>query len=83
MMSILVTLASNRTAEAVMLAVHENSMRIVLPGAEDTVELTRANGVWFAEDNTPVSLEALLTDGETDVSEFTHLTPRVMVAGRA
>lgn len=80
MLSITLTLSPGLVAEGVMLAVSKDRMRIVLPGSEDTTDLYRFDGQWYTADNTPVELAALMTDGQTDLVELSHIFPQTLSA---
>jgi len=83
MLSVTITVSPGSTTEGVMLAIHQDRMRIALQGSEDTIELHRLDGRWATEDNQPVELEALLLDSRTDLSRYLDESPRALVAGRA
>jgi hypothetical protein len=82
MLSVTVTLFSGRRREGIMLSANQESMRIALRGAGDTTELRRVEGRWLADDNRPVDLEVLLTDGHGERDLPQQARPRVMAAGR-
>src|SRR5437016_4284641 len=46
-----------RNSEAVLLSRTNDTMRVVLPGNDDTTYLTQVNGAWFSENNEPVQVE--------------------------
>ena len=82
MLSVILTFCG-RLSEGILLAMNQDSMRVVLKGDGDAVELRRVEGTWRAEDNNAVDFEVLLTDGHGDISLFEEARPRVMAAGCA
>lgn len=82
MLSITMTMAQGRTVEGVLLAMSRERMRVALQDSDDTLELRHVDGCWMTDDETAVEIEALLTDGRSNVSRFAELFPRVLTAGR-
>ena len=83
MLSVILTFCPGRLAEGILLAMNQDSMRVVLKGDGDAVELRRMEGIWRAEDNNAVDFEVLLTDGHGDINLYEEARPRVMTAGCA
>jgi hypothetical protein len=67
--------------DGILLASSKGQMRIALEGCTDVVELREAEGQWTLEDGTPVELHGMFTDGNTDLTLFSELYPRVLAAG--
>lgn len=65
-------------AECLILGGDRNQMRIVLPGAPDTIDLDRRNGEWFTREGCQVNLEfvSMVDESQTAASDV-----RVMAAG--
>ena len=82
MLSVILTL-SGRLIEGVLLAMNQDSIRVVLKGDADAVELRRVEGRWRAEDDDPVDFEVLLTDRHGEVDLVGAARPRAMAAGCA
>ena len=83
MLSVTVTMHPGRLSEGIVLAANQDSLRIALRGAVDTVELRRVKGQWLGDDNETVDFEVLLTDGNAELDLFSETAPRTMAAGRA
>ena len=69
--------------DGILLALSKGQVRIALEGCSDIVELREIEGQWALEDGTPVELHGLFTDGNTDLTLFSELYPRVSAAGHA
>ena len=82
MLSVILTL-SDRLMEGVLVAMNQDSVRVVLRGIGDAVELRRVGGCWRAEDDRPVDFEVMLIDRHGEIDLFPESRPRVMVAGCA
>ncbi len=82
MLSVLLTL-SDRLMEGVLVAMNQDSLRVVLRGIGDAVELRRVGGCWRGEDNRPVDFEVMLIDRHGEIDLVGEARPRVMVAGCA
>lgn len=82
MLSVTITIFPGRIAEGVMLAADQDSMRIVLRGAADTVELRRKGDRWIADGDRAVDFEVLLTDGHAELELLEEERPLAMAAGR-
>lgn len=67
--------------DGILLALSKGQMRIALEGCPDVVELLEIEGQWTQDDGTPVELHGLFTDGNTDLTLFSELFPRVSAAG--
>ncbi|HUB32310.1 MAG TPA: hypothetical protein VMA31_04750 [Bryobacteraceae bacterium] len=48
--------ANGQTLEAVLVSRAETTMRVVIAGCEDSLELSQIHGVWVTEDCEPVEL---------------------------
>ena len=48
---------NGQAVEAVTLSRTEKSMRVVVPGSDDVLDLSRVGGTWITEDCEPVSIE--------------------------
>ncbi|HLK46766.1 MAG TPA: hypothetical protein VKT49_01450 [Bryobacteraceae bacterium] len=83
MLSIILTLCSGRLKEGVLLAMNQDSMRVVLRGDGDARELRRVEGRWRGENNDAVDFEVLLTDGHGEIDLWEAARPRTMAAGCA
>lgn len=83
MLSVILTFCSGRVAEGLLLVMNQDSMRVVLKGVGDAVELRRVEGAWLAEDNHPVDFDVLLTGGRGNIDLYEEARPRVMTAGCA
>lgn len=82
MVSVMMHIASGRTIEGVLLKATRDRMRVAAPGADETWELRRTDGVWSMEDGTPVELDAVLSDGDSGSEELAGVYPRAQAAGR-
>ena len=82
MLSVILTL-SGRLIEGVLLAMNQDSIRVVLKGDADATELRRVEGQWQAEDSGPVDFEVLLMDSHGEVDLFAAAKPKAMAAGCA
>jgi len=49
--------ANGTVVEGILLRRTESSMRVAVPGGEDTLEFTRIHQVWVSEDCEPVRIE--------------------------
>ncbi|HJT89650.1 MAG TPA: hypothetical protein VJ732_17395 [Bryobacteraceae bacterium] len=57
-----------RHFEAVLLAVSRERMRLAVRGRAETLEFRLVDGEWTGEQGDKIELEALVTDGRTDVN---------------
>ena len=57
----IVRYASGRRIEGLILAVMEDSIRLVFPNTQETTELTRAAGRWVSERGELVEIDALIS----------------------
>lgn len=75
-MHLTISFSDGRRADAVVLAVSADRMRISLPGSDDATELRAAHGAWFTETGEPVDIDSivLLSDGS---SLFPEISPAV------
>lgn len=75
-MHLTISFSDGRRAEAVVLAVSADRMRISIPGSDDATELRATQGAWFTETGEPVEIESmiLLSDGS---SVFPEISPGV------
>ena len=53
----ILTYADGSRTEAFLLARTENTIRVAIPGGDDTLELTNVSGTWVSEDCEPVRVE--------------------------
>ena len=83
MLNFVMTRFPGQLTEGILLSMNQDSMRVVLRGAGDTVELRRVRGRWLEENDQPVDFEVLLTDSHADVNPYEETAPRVMAAGCA
>lgn len=83
MLSVILTFCSGRVAEGLLLVMNQDSMRVVLKGDGDAVELRRVKGTWRTEDHHPVDFDVLLTGGHGNIDLCEEAKPRVMTAGCA
>jgi hypothetical protein len=81
MVYVTMTIPESGRHDGILLALSKGQMRIALDGSTDVVELRAADGQWALEDGTPVELDGLFTDGNTDVAAFSELYPRASAAG--
>lgn len=63
-MHLIISFADGHRAEAIVLAVSADRMRITMPEYEDAMELRLRDGAWMTEDQRPVELEALAAGGD-------------------
>ena len=82
MLYLTMTFPENGKQDGVLLALSKGQMRIALGGCPDVVELREVEGQWTLDDGTPVELDGLLADGNTDVALFSELYPRASAAGQ-
>ena len=76
-MHLILNYQSGRRAEGVLLAVSAGRMRVVLQRQNDTVELRNFDGHWIADDDEPVEIESLVSDGCVEIeSLLSQLAPR-------
>jgi hypothetical protein len=59
-MHMMVVYENGSRADAVVLAVGENRMRVVLRGSRDTVELRLLKEQWMTEEGDAIDIEALV-----------------------
>ena len=81
MLYLTMTFSKNEKQDGILLALSNGQMRIALEGRTDVVELRQLEGQWILDDGTPVELDGLFTDGNTDLALFTALYPRALAAG--
>jgi hypothetical protein len=68
-MHLIISTPNGTRLEALVLAVGENRLRVVVAGHNDTVELRRNYGQW-SSDQGEVELEALIADHAIDISRL-------------
>jgi len=61
-MHLILRYANGRRADTLLLRRDEATMRVILRGRNETVELTFISGRWFTEDGQAVSIEAMTAD---------------------
>lgn len=81
MLYVTMKIAENGNNDGILLAWSKGHMRIALEDSADAVELREVDGQWTLEDGTPVELDGVFTDGNTDGSLFGELHPRASAAG--
>ena len=59
-MHLILRYANGQRAEALLLTMTANAMRVVLHCWNETVEYRRVSGRWVGDDGTKVSIEAML-----------------------
>jgi hypothetical protein len=70
------------TVSAVLLATNDQTMRIVVEGETDAIELLRAGDLWWTEYGEAVEIDALLQVPGTVVPAFcAEIRPRTTGAG--
>jgi hypothetical protein len=78
----LIQRANGCRAEAILLALNKNQMRVMIAGESDAVELTILNGCWVDEYGDTIELEALMPlEGVGWQYLCNELYPRTMAAG--
>jgi len=84
MLYLTMTFPENERQDGVLLAWSKGQMRVALGGCSDVVELREAEGQWTLDDGTPVELDGLLTDGDTELARLGELFPGLpLLASRA
>ncbi len=56
--------------EALVLSLGPDTMRLLAPGAEDTIELQLWYGEWRDETGVPVEFESFLTGSSAEAGDF-------------
>jgi hypothetical protein len=70
-------------AEAVLLAVGTDRMRVAVAGFNETEEWARYQGVWYDEAGAPVEVQAILAVDGVDTAAFcADAFPRTLTMGR-
>lgn len=67
-MLLTISYGDGRHFEAVLLAVSRERMRLAVRGRAETLEFRLVDGEWTGEQGDKIELEALVTDGRTDVN---------------
>jgi hypothetical protein len=75
MLYLTMTFPKNGKQDGILLALSTRRMRIALDGYPDVVELREVEGRWSLDDGTPVELDGLFTDGNTDAALIGELCP--------
>jgi hypothetical protein len=65
---------NGRTADALLLTMTADVMRVILRLANDTVEFRRLDGHWCGDDGTQVTIEAMLPAGAVQAAGNRGLT---------
>ena len=80
-MHLLLSDATGRRAEGILLAASPGCMRIVLRMRNDTTELRQIGGRWFSDGGEPIEIEAWIADEPCGSASFyAQFTPRVHTA---
>ena len=80
-MYVILSYASGKTAEGVLLAVSPGRLRIVLRKRNDTIELRLSEGHWVSEDGDSVEIESLVSDGQPEMAAvYSRLAPMTRTA---
>jgi hypothetical protein len=79
MVRITLTISESQPVEGVMLALHQDRMRVAIEGRPDTEELRLVGDRWFTEENGEVQFDAWISDGG-DAEQFTVVAPRLTMA---
>lgn len=80
-MHLILSYATGRRAEGILLAVSPGRMRIVVKRLNDTIELRQDEGQWFSDDGEPVEIESWISDGCTGTAGlFSRFVPRTRTA---
>jgi hypothetical protein len=81
-MSILLLYPTGHIIEGLLLAASRDRMRVAVPDRTDTVEFQLAGSQWLSEEGDLVEMQAILTDGRTELGDFCYdLFPRTFAAG--
>ena len=68
-MHLIISAPNSKPCEALVLAVGENRLRVVMAGYTDVLELRRSYGNW-SSDLGEVQVEAWTVDGRIDIDRF-------------
>ncbi len=80
-MHLILSYSDGRLAEAIVLAVSADRMRVCIPGSDDTIELSAAHGRWMSETGELVEIESMVAD--SDLEElFAEVRPLAKAAAR-
>jgi len=74
-MQMILVYPSGRRADAVLLSVGKNQMRIAVKHHTDAVELRQVEGEWVNERGLAVQFDAITTDGPDDAARFCSQLP--------
>ena len=66
--------------EGIVLAVSAVKMRVVVRKLNDTMELRLVDGVWLADDDSPVEIESLISEGAVDAAALSGLGYQTLAA---
>jgi hypothetical protein len=77
-MHVILRYANGHRADALLLTMTLDAMRVVLHGSEETIEFHLVGGRWVGDDGTNVSIEAMLPAGAVQRAGDRGLT---LVAG--
>ena len=80
-MHLILSYATGRRAEAILLAASPGRMRVVVKRLNDTIELRQEEGRWFSDDGEPVEIESWISDGCAGTAGlFSRFVPRTHTA---
>lgn len=83
-MRIMLQYQNGLRAEAVLLAINGDRMRIIIGSDRETTEMNRVGEGWSTEAGEPIEIDALLPIPGVDVSKLcAEVYPRTSVAGRS
>ncbi|HEX3877194.1 MAG TPA: hypothetical protein VHW24_09420 [Bryobacteraceae bacterium] len=81
-MYLLLRNSSGRVTESLLLAAGRNTIRVVLHGVGDTLELSFSNGQWRSDRDETFEIEALTSGSSEAMIELgSLLRPQTMTAG--
>jgi len=73
-MHLIIRYGNGRRADALLLTMTADHMRLVLHGRDETIEYHRVNDRWIGDDGTRVAIEAMLPAGAIEAVGHGGLT---------
>lgn len=80
-MHLILSYATGRRSEGILLAAGPGRMRIVVRRLNETIELHQEEGKWLSDDGEPVEIESWVSDGCTGIADLlSRFVPRTHTA---